>query len=223
MDESREALFREACRWLAKKAPEGADQTQWLIQHGLVTEDGEYLTPRGNRTLRRAMNLSNDFATRLMAAANKSDKDIVGEYIEKLVEVLFADDVAKGDVIRLARKKGEDSDTYVNAEHFDPAKHKRANDVRLLEMTRADIESLIRDGVGHPHMWKMILSVAELTGWPEVGSPVIWLLDHEYLERREDERGLGWSAKATRNKKLCRKLKQLPSLFSLDQQRRPSA
>jgi hypothetical protein len=60
MDESREAFFREACRWLAKSAPSGADPTRWLIQRGLVTKDGESLTSLGTRTLRQE--LSNDVA-----------------------------------------------------------------------------------------------------------------------------------------------------------------
>jgi hypothetical protein len=206
-EENDAELFREACNWLGKKAPEGVDPMRWLVQHGLVTEDREWLTERGRRSLERMMDQTNDIADHLMTIIGKSVEDLKRDFASELADLYLARKVANGALIRL------DNDNYIEAEHFDPSKHKRAQNIRLLEMTRADIESFIAaDDDGRRYQWSLLLSVAELAGWPEKGSPAIWLLEREYLER--SERGFRWTEKATRNKKLGGKLRQLPALFS---------
>jgi hypothetical protein len=197
-----EAMFRQALRWLAKSAPKGVNKTRWLIKHGLVTKDGQYLTRAGRKALERSKGVEHIAAL----IDDKQAEQFTKQMISEMIEISFAKDVAEGRIIRLI------GDRYVNAQYFEPAKHKRAEDILFLEMTRADIESAIVGDHDHRYNWSLLLSVAELTGWPETGSPAIWLIEHEYLER--SERGFRWTSKATMNSKLAGKLKRLPTLFS---------
>jgi hypothetical protein len=198
-----EMVFREACKWLAKTAPEHADQTKWLIERGMLTSDVRYLT----RAARRALDKSTAWPEHLMNTLGEADKDQhLRAFADAMVTVYLARGVAERRLIRLV------GNHYVEAAAFDPAKHRRASDFHLLEMTRADIEAVAATDDTRRHQLKMILAIAELTSWDERGSPAIWLWEREYLEAVDG--GYRWTEKATQNKKLRGKLERLSSLFA---------
>jgi hypothetical protein len=122
---------------------------QWLVQHGLITEDREWLTERGRRALERLMDTTSEIAERVMTILGKSDEDLVRDLVSRRVDLYLADQVATGMLIRL------DNDAFIAPEHFDHSIHKRAENIRLLEMTRADIESFIAadDDDGRRYHW----------------------------------------------------------------------
>jgi hypothetical protein len=140
-------------------------------------------------------------------AKDKATENMAHEF----ATMYFAREVAEGRMIRLA-EEGK----YVDAAHFDPTKHQRATDVRLEELTRADIEDIeacATTGADNLHRFlRTVLAVAELTCWDGRGSPLVWLWERDYLKMGDT--AYEWTAKATRNKKLYDKLTRLPSLFS---------
>lgn len=196
--------FREACKWLSKTAPEGANKTQWLIERDMLTSDGQNLTNAAYRALKR----SPKWARHLFDALGGTDDQLNAQLAERLGKMQLGQEVAEGKVIPLV------GDYYVRASDFDPEKDQRASDVRFLEMNRADIEAAIAifDGPKR-HFLRMILAVAELSGWDERGSPGVWLWMHEYIEETSADYW-EWTDKVTRNKKLRGKLERLSSLFS---------